>query len=121
MFIKRLRDCSEFTAGDNSRLREIFNPSKEDLKVRYSIAWAQVTCGEKTLPHKLTSAEVYYILKGTGKMHINNEEMSVGVDDTVYIPPDSLQYIENTGEGALEFLCIVDPAWEPDAEQIIQK
>ena len=121
MFVKHLQDCSLSIAGDNSRLREIFNPNKEDLKVRYSIAWAHVGHDEKTRPHRLTSAEVYYILKGTGKMHINNEEMSVRVDDTVYIPPDSLQYIENTGEGALEFLCIVDPAWKPDVEHIIQK
>lgn len=120
MFIKHLHDCSAFIAGDNSLLREILNPQKEHLSIRYSIAWAQVACGEKTLPHKLTSAEVYYILKGTGKIHIDNEEGSVEVNDTVYIPPDSLQYIENTGDGALEFLCIVDPAWEPKAEHIIK-
>ncbi len=52
-------------------------------------------------------------------MHINNEEKSIAANDTVYIPPRSVQYLENIGEENLEFLCIVDPAWEPTAEEVI--
>jgi mannose-6-phosphate isomerase-like protein (cupin superfamily) len=52
-------------------------------------------------------------------MHINNDEKNIGKGDTIYIPPNATQFIENTGEENLEFLCIVDPAWTPGAEKIL--
>ena len=36
MLIKDLRKCEEIIAGDNSILRELLNPLKENLKIRYS-------------------------------------------------------------------------------------
>ena len=120
MYIKHLKDCPEFIAGDNSHLREILNPGKVQIKINYSLAWAMVKPGEKTLPHKLKNSEVYYIIKGTGTIYINNERKLVEKNDTVYIPPDAVQFIENTGEKNLEFLCIVDPAWTPETETILK-
>ncbi len=119
MYIKHLKDCPEFIAGDDSHLREILNPGKEKIEINYSLAWAMVKPGEKTLPHKLKNSEVYYIIKGIGIMYINNEEKSVKENDTIYIPPDAIQFIKNTGEENLEFLCIVDPAWKPEVEEIL--
>ena len=120
MEIKHLKNCPQFIAGDDSQLREILNPRKDKMKINYSLAWAKVESCKKTLPHKLKYAEVYYIIKGRGRIHINNEEKSVKENDTIYIPPDAIQFIENTGEENLEFLCIVDPAWQPEAEHIVK-
>ncbi len=119
MYVKHLKDRPEFLASDHSLLREILNPLKEELNIRYSLAWARVKPGEKTLVHKLEASEVYYIINGSGIMHINNEEKRVNKNDTIYIPPNAAQFIENTGEENLEFLCIVDPAWTPNAEKIL--
>lgn len=121
MIIKRLRDCSQFTAGDNSMLREILNPNAEDVDLHYSLAWAQVRPGEHTRPHTLTCSEVYYILQGEGVLSINNEERRVCKDDTILIPAGAVQSVENTGTEPLEFLCIVDPAWRPEVEHIIKQ
>jgi len=120
MFIKHLTAIPSIVAGDNCLLREILNPEKEKIKINYSLAWAMVKPGEKTLPHKLKNSEVYYIIKGAGKMCINNEKKLVEKNDAVYIPPDAVQFIENTGEENLEFLCIVDPAWTPEVEEILE-
>jgi len=119
MYIKHLKDCPKFIAGDNSHLREILNPKKENLSIHYSLAWAYVKPNEKTLVHELKVSEVYFILKGKGTMHIDNEKQNIGKGDTIYIPLNAAQLIENTGEENLEFLCIVDPAWTPDAEKIL--
>jgi len=43
----------------------------------------------------------------------------VGPGQAVYIPPGAVQFIENAGPGRLAFLCIVDPAWTPAAEEIV--
>ena len=118
MFSRFLKDCSEFIAGDASILREIFHPDKEDLKLHYSLAHAKVMPGESTKPHKLKTSEVYYILEGQGRMHIDKESCMVKPGCTIYIPPNARQYIENTGDSALKFLCIVDPAWKAENEAV---
>lgn len=42
-------------------------------------------------------------------MHINEESKEVEKDCAVYVPPSSIQFIKNTGNEDLEFLCIVCP------------
>lgn len=120
MLIRHLDDCPEITAGDRSRLREILTPAKHAVGTGYSLAWAYVRPGERTRLHRLTCSEVYYILKGSGTIHINNEETRVAAHDTIYIPAHALQCIENHGPGRLEFLCIVEPAWQPPCEEVLE-
>ena len=121
MFIRRLKDCDEFVAGDGSILREFLHPDKIDVEIRYSLAHAKVARGEKTKPHRLKTAEVYYILAGRGRMHIDEEVSEVSAECAIYIPPQSLQYIENTGPTDLVFLCIVDPAWKEADEEVVKE
>ena len=71
-----------------------------------------------TKPHKLKACEVYYIIAGQGLMHIDEKSLEVGPECTVYIPPNSTQYIENTGNSDLIFLCIVDPPWRLEDEEV---
>ena len=120
MFVKYLKDCRELVAGDDSILCEILHPEKADIPIRYSLAHAKVEAGQKTKPHKLKSSEVYYIIAGQGLMHIDQESVEVGPDCTIYIPPNAVQYIENTGGSDLKFLCIVDPAWRQEDEQVLE-
>ncbi|MHC4203771.1 MAG: cupin domain-containing protein [Planctomycetota bacterium] len=120
MFVKYLKDCREFVAGDDSILREILHPEKTDTEIHYSLAHAKVEAGRKTKPHKLKSSEVYYVTTGQGLMHIDQENFEVGPDSTIYIPPNAVQYIENTGDSDLKFLCIVDPAWRTEDEEVFE-
>jgi mannose-6-phosphate isomerase-like protein (cupin superfamily) len=118
--IVHLKECKEFVAGDGSLLRELLHPDKDDVKIRYSLAHAQVAPGKRTTPHRLTTAEVYYILQGRGRMHIDEEVAQVSAGYAIYIPPLSVQSIENTGPADLLFLCIVDPAWREADEEVLQ-
>ena len=119
MFIRRLRECPEFTAGDNCRLREILHPAKDSLELRYSLAHAVVAPGQTTWLHALRTSEVYYILSGEGIMHIDGESEPVRAGSTVYIPPRAVQYITNSGKSDLKFICIVDPAWRKEDEEVL--
>jgi len=119
MFIRALEECEEFIAGDATRIREILNPRKQALDLRYSLAHAKLSKGEASVPHRLRTSEVYYILHGRGTMHIDDESVEVSDGQAVYIPPNSVQHIENTGEEALVFLCIVDPAWRAEDEEVL--
>jgi mannose-6-phosphate isomerase-like protein (cupin superfamily) len=89
------------------------------FNARYSLAHATVAPGHRTDRHRLTTDELYFILSGTGLMHIDEESSPVDPGDAVEIPPHALQWIENTGSVPLVFLCIVDPAWREEDEKIL--
>jgi mannose-6-phosphate isomerase-like protein (cupin superfamily) len=118
MLVRKLTETAPFVAGDGSMLREILHPDKHAVDLSYSLAWATVKQENRTHPHILKHGEVYHIIKGRAKMHINNEVKEVTATDTIYIPPGAIQYIENAGQTELEFLCIVDPAWQPEIESV---
>jgi mannose-6-phosphate isomerase-like protein (cupin superfamily) len=119
MLIKELKYCEEIIAGDHTVLRELLHPAKEHLSIRYSLAHAEVKPGETSSPHRLKTSEVYYILEGEGIMHINDESAGVHGGQAIYIPPHSIQYIHNTGRTWLKFICIVDPAWRTEDEEVL--
>lgn len=120
MLTVSLEDCTTIVAGDNTILKEILHPDKADLSLRYSLAHAVVPPHTASLKHTLTTSEVYYILSGRGVMHIDEERQEVGPNETVYIPPAGVQWIENIGKEPLAFLCIVDPAWQPEQEKVME-
>lgn len=119
MKIIPLSSCDEFIAGDQTRLREILHPDKASLALGYSLAHASLDPGLTSVLHRLATSEVYYILKGRGRVEIDGETREVGVGDTVYIAPSSTQRITCLGPEILEFLCIVDPAWRAEDEEIL--
>lgn len=120
MRIRKLKDIKEFKAGDSTILKEILHPDREyPFDASYSFAHAKLAVGNKSDKHKLKSSEVYYILSGRGEMSINDETSVVEVGDTVEIPPNTVQSIKNIGDCELEFLCIVDPAWVIEDEEIL--
>ena len=119
MLIRDLENCEKFIAGDASVLHELLHPDRQNITARYSLAHASVKPGQKTKPHKLKTSEVYYVLEGEGMMHIEKETKKVNSGYAIYIPPNSSQYIENTGKDDLKFLCIVDPAWKKEDEIVL--
>ncbi len=116
MLIRKLKLCTEFTAGDNTALRELLHPDKQSLDLRYSLAHATVAVGQTSIPHALKTSEVYYILQGFGAIYIGAEIQEVEPGDAIYIPPGAKQFIRNMGTEPLVFLCIVDPAWRSENE-----
>ncbi len=52
-------------------------------------------------------------------MYIDGESAKILPGHAIYIPPHSEQYILNTGSSELKFLCIVDPEWQREDEEIL--
>ena len=121
MLIRDIADYTHERVIDRSLLCELLHPDKvpgaEGLGC--SVAHAIVPPGESTLPHVLgRSTELYYVLGGTGEMHIDDGHAPVREGQIVLIPPGSRQYIRNTGDSDLVFLCIVAPKWQADDEAL---
>lgn len=115
-----LLERPEFLAGDHTRLREILHPAKHQVKLGYSLAHGTLAPGQRSKQHVLKSSEVYYVIAGQGRFTIDGREAPVEAGTTVYVPPGSRQSLENTGLKAMEFLCLVDPAWRGEDEQVLE-
>ena len=120
MRIRKLNACPEFVAGDNTRLRELLHPDRDyPFDGRYSLAHAVVEPGRTSHPHRLATNEVYYIISGAGVMHVADDAAAVAPGDAIEIPAGAVQWIKNIAAEPLVFLCIVDPAWRAEDEEIV--
>jgi mannose-6-phosphate isomerase-like protein (cupin superfamily) len=117
MLIKRLADREPILANDGCRLKELLHPRNDGVDLPYSIAIAEVGPGEQTHPHRLKQAEVYYLLAGSGVMHIGAEERPLAPGDLVLIPPGETQWIENLGINPLVFAALVSPPWRAEDDE----
>jgi mannose-6-phosphate isomerase-like protein (cupin superfamily) len=120
MVIRQFDDCPEFLAGDHTTLRELLRPAPGSVDARYSLAQGRLDPGTASTRHVLAASEVYYFLAGEGRMHAGQESAPVKKGTVVSVPPGAEQWVENTGTGTLEFLCIVDPAWTAECERILK-
>jgi mannose-6-phosphate isomerase-like protein (cupin superfamily) len=119
MLIKTIQDIPSFIAGDKTIIKEVLHPKNDAANINYSLAHATVNIGEKSIPHKLKSSEVYIILNGKGKVHIDDSEAIIEKGQLVFIPQAALQWIENIGDTTLDFLCIVEPSWKAEDEIVL--
>ena len=55
-----------------------------------------------------------------GKLTINEESYLLQKEDSAYVPPNAEQFIENSGNSILKFLCIVEPAWKAEDEVLLE-
>lgn len=116
MFVKSIDDCVEFTANDGCRIKEWLHPKNDAIDLPYSVAVATVDVGQHSYKHKLEQAEVYLITAGRGLMHIDDEQQEVNAGDAIYIEPERIQWIENSGEEVLTFTAIVSPPWSEEGD-----
>jgi len=120
MFVKNISDCSEFTANDGCRIRELLHPKNDPVDLPCSLAHARLTPGNHSCRHRLKQTEVYYILKGQGMMHIGNDSREVSSGDIILIPAEAVQWIENSGDTDLIFLALVSPPWKNEDDERIE-
>ncbi|HWP78257.1 MAG: cupin domain-containing protein [Thermoproteota archaeon] len=111
---------SPVEGGEGTQIKQIFHPHNTMLGIRFSMARCTMQKNTKSKKHTLKSAEVYYITSGTGILHVDDKACELKAGHAVYVPPHSEQFVENTGDVPLEFLCIVDPAWRQEDETITE-
>jgi len=119
MIIKKIQDIEAILGNEGTEIRQIFHPHNTLDGIRYSLAQSTIQPGKKSKPHKMKTSEVYFVLEGKGVLHVDDKSIVVEEHQSVFVPPFSLQYLENTGNEELKILCIVDPAWKKDDEILI--
>jgi mannose-6-phosphate isomerase-like protein (cupin superfamily) len=120
MSLRKNSEIESIQGNEGTTIKQFFHPHNTLNGINYSIAQFTLEPQKKSKLHKLTSSEIYYILEGNGNLKIGNESIPVQKDDSVYVPPNSDQMIENKGDNDLRFLCIVEPAWKSEDETILE-
>jgi mannose-6-phosphate isomerase-like protein (cupin superfamily) len=116
MLVRSWSECVPVTAIDGCLIREVLHPAHEPLPLPYSLAVAEVAGGARTLRHRLAHDEVYFLLEGAGRVHVDAETRDVGAGDAVLIGAGSEQWIENLGRTTLRFVALVSPPWAAAAD-----
>jgi mannose-6-phosphate isomerase-like protein (cupin superfamily) len=112
MDIRNRDEVPSFTTKDGSTIRELLAYRNSIIR-NQSLAEAIIPVGGATAEHYHPKAEeIYYILKGFGKMKIGEEIQEVGPLDAIAIPPGAPHKIWNTGGDALVMLCCCSPCYE---------
>ncbi len=106
------RDRSEpFITKDGSEIRSILDRTNS-LARNQSLAEATLSPGAATEPHRHThTEEIYYILRGTGRMTVGIEQRDVQPGDGILIPVGTRHTIRNIGVDPLVFLCCCAPPY----------
>ena len=116
MISKKIEESKSFLGEEGTEIRQIFHPNNTLNGISFSLAHSIILSGKRSKPHKMKSAEVYFVLQGEGIIHVDDEVRKIQQNESVYVPPMSRQFLENTGDLDLKVLCIVDPAWRQKDE-----
>ncbi len=120
MDVRNIAEVPSFITADGSEIRELL-AYRNSCIVKQSLAEARLPPGGSTTPHyHPQTEEIYYLLEGTGRMRLGDEERDVGPGDAIAIPPGQIHQITNTGDTVLRFLCCCTPPYEHDDTVLIQ-
>ncbi len=86
---------------------------------RLSIQISEIPVASEQPVHKHGPEQCYYIIKGKGRMIIEEDSIEVTVGDAVYIPSNSKHGIINTGSVVLEYLTANSPAFDKEYEDAL--
>ena len=109
MDITNIEKADPFVTKDGSTIRELHHTAEQ------SLAEATLEPDQATERHYHRSTEeIYFVLKGSGRMEVDGDTRTVRPGDAVLIPPGAWHTLENTGSSELRILCCCAPPYSHD-------
>jgi len=103
-----------FVTKDGSTIRELHHTDVQ------SLAEATLEPDEATQRHyHRATEEIYFVLKGSGRMEIDGETRMVRPGDAILIPAGAWHTLENNGTSELRILCCCAPPYS-DADTFFE-
>jgi mannose-6-phosphate isomerase-like protein (cupin superfamily) len=98
-----------FVTKDGSTIRELHHTDAQ------SLAEATLEPDEVTQRHfHRVAEEIYFVLKGSGRMEVDGDTKMIRPGDAVLIPAGAWHTLENNGSSELRFLCSCAPPYADD-------
>ncbi|NOZ83025.1 MAG: cupin domain-containing protein [Euryarchaeota archaeon] len=109
--LRRWSEAEEYVTKDGSKVRELIHPLHTgESRLSVAIARLEEGCAARKHLHR-ESEEVYYIISGSGVVHVGGESSQVEAGDAVLIPANTPHFAVNTGRGELVILCASSPPY----------
>ena len=109
MKVESISRVEFFVAKDGSTIRELHHTDVQ------SLAEATLEPDEATQRHyHRVAEEIYFVLKGSGRMEVDGESRMVRPGDAILIPAGSWHTLENNGTSELRILCSCAPPYADD-------
>ncbi len=94
-------------------IRELASPRLTGLR-HHSLAESVIPPGGSTIPHHHGAGEeVYYVLRGRGRLTLGDTTHDVGPGHAITIRPGTFHHLMNVGDEELVILCSCAPAFSP--------
>lgn len=74
------------------------------------VTWVDIVPGSEQRHHHHIAEQVYVIVSGNGRIHINNHAQPVTTGDLIYIPSNATHGITNTGSETLTYISAATPS-----------
>jgi mannose-6-phosphate isomerase-like protein (cupin superfamily) len=112
MFVQSLRGAPVNERGDGQVSYLTLAPGQFG-SANLAITWVECAPGSQQPLHSHANSEqVYVIVRGEGRMLIDDEEQTVSPGDTVFIAPGSWHAIRNDSGTELVFATAASPPFE---------
>ena len=109
MEIRSVETVEPFVTKDGSTIRELHHTEVQ------SLAEATLEVEQATERHyHRVAEEIYFVLKGQGRMEVDGDVSYVRPGDSVLIPPGAWHQLENNGTSELRILCCCAPPYSHD-------
>ena len=109
MDVKSTEAVEAFVTKDGSTIRELHHTQVQSL----AEATLEVEQATERHYHRVTE-EIYFVLKGQGKLEIDGETSQMRPGDAALIPPGAWHTLENNGTSELRILCCCAPPYSHD-------
>ena len=109
MEMRSIDAVEPFVTKDGSTIRELHHTEVQSL----AEATLEVEQATERHYHRLTE-EIYFVLKGQGRMEVDDEVTFVRPGDAVLIPAGAWHQLENNGMSELRILCCCAPPYSHD-------
>jgi mannose-6-phosphate isomerase-like protein (cupin superfamily) len=109
MELTSIDEVEAFVTKDGSTIRELHHTAVQSL----AEATLEVEQATERHYHRVTE-EIYFVLKGQGKMEVDGQTSQMRPGDSVLIPPGAWHTLENNGTSELRILCCCVPPYAHD-------
>ena len=109
MDVTNIDKAEPFVTKDGSTIRELHATPEQ------SLAEATLEPDQATERHyHRATEEIYFVLKGSGRMEVDGDTRIVRRGDAVLIPPGAWHTLDNNGSSELRILCCCSPPYSHD-------
>lgn len=96
-----------YANGDSSEVKETWLIGKAEQAKNFALRYYEIEVGGRSNQEQHAHDHGIIFLHGEGEVLLNEDMHDVAQGDVVYIPPDTLHQIINSGNSKLGFLCII--------------